>query len=88
MSALPTGRHSNPGWYEIRLQGHLDSHWATWFEGLTLSNESDGTTLLCGLVADQASLHGLLHKIRDVGVPLVSVLQIDRDQPDRTGATH
>ena len=63
--------------YEIRLQGHLGARWAEWFDGLSLSNESDGTTLISGLVADQAALHGLLQKVRDLGVPLVSVTQAD-----------
>ena len=61
--------------YEIRLQGHLGSRWADWFDGLSLSNESDGTTVISGLVADQAALHGLLQKVRDLGVPLISVTQ-------------
>lgn len=70
------------GWYEIRLSGHLDTRWAAWFDGLSLTNESGGTTLLRGPVADQAALHGLLQKIRDVGVPLVSVTQVEPDQPN------
>ena len=61
------------GQYEIRLKGHLDSRWAAWFDGLSLTNESDGTTLIHGPVADQAALHGLLQKVRDVGLPLISV---------------
>ena len=65
------------GRYEIRLRGHLGARWAGWFDGLSLSNESDGTTLIAGLVADQAALHGLLQKVRDLGVPLISVTQAD-----------
>lgn len=65
------------GRYEIRLEGHLGSRWADWFDGLSLTTESDGTTLISGLVADQAALHGLLQKVRDLGVPLVSVTQAD-----------
>jgi hypothetical protein len=60
--------------YEIRLRGHLDPRWAAQFEGLRLSQESDGTTLLAGTVLDQAALHGLLRRVRDLGLPLVSVL--------------
>ncbi len=60
-------------YYEIRLKGYLDSQWTDWFEGLTITLEEDGTTLLSGLVVDQASLHGLLKKIRDLGIPLVSI---------------
>jgi hypothetical protein len=62
-----------PPCYEIRLKGHLDSQWAEWFGGLTIILEEDGTTLLSGPVADQAALHGLLKKVRDLGMPLVSV---------------
>ncbi len=67
--------------YEIRLKGHLHSRWAAWFDGLSLINESDGTTILHGLVADQAALHGLLQKVRDAGLPLVSVTQLEHDHP-------
>jgi len=59
--------------YELRLEGHLDEHWSTWFDGLTLRHESDGTTTLRGSVTDQAELHGLLAKVRDLGATLVSV---------------
>jgi hypothetical protein len=82
MSEISTGDHHHPGRYEIRLKGHLDSRWTAWFDGLTLTNESDGTTLIHGPVVDQAALHGLLQKIRDVGLPLVSVKQVEPDQPD------
>jgi hypothetical protein len=81
MSEMSTGHHHNPGRYEIRLKGHLDTRWAAWFDGLSLTNESDGTTLIHGPVADQAALHGLLQKVRDVGLPLVSVTQVEPDQP-------
>jgi hypothetical protein len=72
MSETATG----PGRYEIRIAGHLDSRWAAWFDGLSLTNQSDGTTILQGAVVDQAALHGLLQKVRDVGLPLISVTQI------------
>src|SRR4030066_1847222 len=65
--------HYEPGLYEIRLKGHLDGKWAAWFEGLTITLEEDGDTLLTGPVVDQAALHGLLKKVRDLGLPLVSV---------------
>ena len=59
--------------YEIRLKGHLDVRWADWFDGLTLTRESDGTTVLGGSVVDQAALHGVLGKVRDLGLPLIAV---------------
>ena len=59
--------------YELRIQGHLDEHWSAWFGGLTLIREDDGTTTLRGAVADQAELHGLLAKVRDLGTTLISV---------------
>ena len=64
------------GRYEIRLQGHLHIRWTNWFDGLTLTTHSDGTTILRGVVADQAALHGLLTKVRDIGLPLISVTRI------------
>jgi hypothetical protein len=82
MSDMPTGHHHRPGRYEIRLKGHLDTRWAAWFDGLTLSPDSDGTTIIHGPVADQAALHGLLQKVRDLGLPLVSVTQVEPDQPN------
>jgi hypothetical protein len=82
MSQASTGHHSHLGWYEIRLKGHLDTRWAAWFDGLSLTNESDGTTLIHGPVPDQAALHGLLQKVRDVGLPLVSVTQVEPNQPE------
>lgn len=63
------------GFYEIRMKGHLDARWAYWFEGMSLTRASDGTTVLYGPVADQAALHGMLRKIRDLGLALVSVIQ-------------
>jgi hypothetical protein len=66
-----------PGSYEIRLKGHLDHRWTTWFEGLTLTREANGETLLAGPVVDQAALHGLLRKVRDLNLPLVAVTHVD-----------
>ncbi len=69
----------NPGQaevYQIRIKGHLDSQWTDWFEGLTITLEEDGDTLLTGPVIDQAALHGLLKKVRDLGIPLVSVVPV------------
>jgi hypothetical protein len=75
-----TGKRHEAGQYEIRLRGHLDSRRATWFDGLSLTSESDGTTTIHGLVADQAALHGVLQKIRDLALPLVSVIRVEANQ--------
>ena len=66
-----------PAGYRLRVEGHLDDHWSPWFSDLTLTHEGDGTTSLTGVVSDQAELHGLLTKIRDLGVTLISVEAID-----------
>lgn len=66
--------------YQIRLKGHLDESWADWFDGLVFKHESDGTTTLSGEVIDQAALHGLLKKVRDLGMPLLSVNCLDPDE--------
>jgi hypothetical protein len=62
-----------PARYELRVDGHLDDHWVGWFDDLTLTHEVDGSTTLRGLVPDQAALHGLLAKVRDLGATLISV---------------
>jgi hypothetical protein len=77
----PTGDRHEAGRYEIRLKGHLDERWAAWFDGLSLRHESDGTTTIHGPVADQAALHGLLQRVRDLGLPLISVIRVEPDQP-------
>ena len=81
--ALPE-YHDESGLYEIRLKGHLDDRWADWFEGLTITLEDNGDTLLTGPVIDQAALHGLLKKVRDLGMPLVSVSPLEPGQADQS----
>ena len=76
--------HCGPQLYEIRLKGHLDDRWAEWFEGLTITLEDNGDTLLAGPVIDQAALHGLLKKVRDLGMPLVSVSSLKNGQADQS----
>jgi hypothetical protein len=66
------------GSYEIRLKGHLEAPWADWFDGLSLTQQSDGTTVLSGPVVDQAALHGLLGKVRDLGLPLIAVRRMGK----------
>jgi hypothetical protein len=68
-----------PGLYEIRLRGHLAGRWAAWFDGQSLRLEGDGTTVIHGPVADQSALHGLLQRVRDTGLPLISVICIEPD---------
>jgi hypothetical protein len=75
--------HSNgqaPTTYQVRIAGHLDQHWSHWFGDLTLAHEDDGTTSLTGVIADQAELHGVLTKIRDLGVTLISLAVVPADQ--------
>ena len=67
---------SQPTVYQIRVKGHLGSQWTDWFGGLTVTLEANGETLLTGPVVDQAALHGLLKKVRDLGIPLVSVVRM------------
>jgi len=81
-----TEDHDEPGLYEIRLKGHLDNRWADWFEGLSFTHDSDGTTILCGPVVDQTALHGLLKKVRDLGIPLLSVMRVEPGQVDASDA--
>jgi hypothetical protein len=85
MSDTSAGPARGAGRYEIRLKGRLSSRWAARFDGMTLSHDGDGTTVLRGPVVDQAALHGLLARVRDLGLPLLSVTQVEPDQP--TGPT-
>jgi hypothetical protein len=71
-----------PRVYQIRVEAHLGAHWADWFEGLTITQEANGETLLTGPVVDQAVLHSLLRKVRDLGLSLVSVIRVEPEQPD------
>jgi hypothetical protein len=79
MTKAPDG--PPPTTYALRVDGHLDQHWAAWFGGLVLTREDDGSTSLTGAVADQAELHGFLTKIRDLGVTLISVAVVDPEKP-------
>jgi hypothetical protein len=63
--------------YQIRIKGHLDRRWTDWFEGMTITLEENGDTLLTGPVVDQAALHGLLRKVRDLGMPLISAIRVE-----------
>ena len=80
-----TEAHHEPELYEIRLKGHLDDRWADWFEGVTISLEGNGDTLLTGPVIDQAALHGLLRRVRDLGMPLLSVKRVNPDLSNTLG---
>ena len=70
---ISTDEHDELVFYAVRLKGHLDGRWANWFDGLTITLEDNGETLLTGPVTDQAALHGLLKRVRDLGLPLLSV---------------
>ena len=73
---------NQPMVYQIRIKGHLGHQWTEWYEGLTITQEEDGDTLLTGPVIDQAALHGLLKKVRDLGMPLLSVDSMQPNQED------
>jgi hypothetical protein len=75
---------SQPMIYQIRIKGHVDEQWTSWFGGLTITLEESGDTLLIGPVPDQAALFGLLRRVRDVGMPLVSVNRVDTGNQDRS----
>ena len=78
----PRSEPRQPMVYHIRIRGHLSDHWGRWFGGLTITLEDNGETLLTCPVADQAALYGLLRKVRDVGLPLISVTRAYTDQID------
>ncbi len=71
--------------YEIRVKGHLDLRWSEWFDGLRITNGPNGETLLSGYIADQAALHGVLAKVRDLNLQLISVISVDSDQQKISG---
>ena len=77
-----TTDHYESGCFEIRIKGHLEDRWADWFGGLTITLEDNGDTLLTGPVVDQAALHGLIKKVRDLGMPLISVIGVEPEQAD------
>ena len=83
-----TAKRHAPTAYRLRVEGHLAQHWSAWFQDFTLTRENDGTTSLSGAVTDQAELHGLLTKVRDLGITLISVEVIDppdKSTPIRSG---
>jgi hypothetical protein len=78
-NSTPPATHTSTLQYEVRVKGHLGPRWSAWFDGMTITAEVDGTTVITGPVVDQAALHGLLQKLRDVAVPLVSLQQLPTD---------
>jgi hypothetical protein len=78
----PKSNPRQPNIYQIRIKGHLGSQWSDWFEGLTITLEENGETLLSGPVVDQAALHGLLKRVRDLGMPLLAVNRVEPGQAD------
>ncbi|HEX4754568.1 MAG TPA: hypothetical protein VH661_02295 [Candidatus Dormibacteraeota bacterium] len=88
MNDLLTGQDLGAGRYEIRVQGHLATRWAAWFDGMSLTAQDDGTTVIHGSIADQSALHGLLRKLSDIGLPLISVTPTAPDKPATPRTTH
>jgi len=74
--------------YEIVIDGHLGARWAAWFDGFTIASEADGTSVLRGFVVDQAALHGLLQRLRDIGIPLISLTPLEDPTPERPAPDH
>ncbi len=72
--------------FEIKIEGHLDRHWSAWFGGLSISHDTAGNTVLSGAIQDQAALHGIMAKIRDLGLPLVSVARLEAQAQSREGS--
>ena len=83
---IPQTDPDQPAVYQIRIKGHLVQKWTDWFEGLTITLGDNGDMLLTGQVIDQAALHGILKKIRDLGMPLLSVNVVDLNRPDMAGS--
>jgi hypothetical protein len=77
LASVTSTPSTSPRLYEIRINGHLDARWVTWFDGMTLTPDEDGTTVVRGVLADQAALHGVLQRLRDAGLPLISIIQLD-----------
>ena len=86
MTDVPTQPADGSGRYAIRVRGHLHRRWAPWFDGFSLTRASDGTTVLAGRT-DQAGLHGVLRKLTDIGLPLVSVTPLAAEEPCTTSTT-
>jgi hypothetical protein len=86
MSTAPADHRDRPVRYEIRIEGRLEPRWAAWFDGMTLAPGADGTTTVRGDLADQAALHGVLAVLRDLGLPLLSVVALPPDPPCPPGA--
>ena len=82
MPEVPTDRREGSGRYQIRVKGHLTTRWADWFDGFDVSPAGDGTTVVEGYVVDQAALHGVLRKLADLGLPLLSLTPITTDPAD------
>ena len=82
--ANPKFNPAQPTIYQIRVKGHLDARWSEWFDGLTITLEPDGNTLLSGPVIDQCALYGLLKKVHDLALPLISVNPVESEAEDRS----
>jgi hypothetical protein len=86
MDRRPSDSADESGWYEVRLRGRLDPRWSTWLDGVQVTDGAHGTTVLTGYVVDQSALHGLLTRVRDIGLPLISVARVEPDTGRGTAA--
>lgn len=82
----PSANRSEQAVYQLRVKGHLSAGWSTWFDGMTIVQDADGATLITGPVADQAALHGLLRKVRDLGLTLLALSSSERGELSRQEA--
>lgn len=87
-TAHQVGSYGQRVQYEIRVEGHLPERWSAWFDGLAITSDDDGTTVIRGSVVDQAALHGVLQRLRDIGIPLISLTPIDGSDTERPARIH
>ena len=87
-TAHQVGSYGQRVQYEIRVEGHLPERWSAWFDGLTITSEDDSSTVIRGAVVDQSALHGVLQRLRDIGIPLISLTPVDGSDTERLAPIH